>query len=205
VDIQNIFYNIDFSTVAYYRVQLFYSFPTNSTSRMTQGPIGPVSEIFYFYLYNNCLPENTRIAFLNSKGGFDYYTFQSYRQDTRKITSTSYDSRYFSTDLQTPDRDYGRTTKTFGTDVSQEFVVESDYLSVPYGNWLEQLFTSPQVYEVKPDYVSPMDRQDKIYKDLRPIQVLSTQVDTITKKHQKLNKYRITFKSADTFFANRGF
>ena len=64
---------------------------------------------------------------------------------------------------------------------------------------------SPQVYEVKPNYVSPMDRQDKIYMDLRPLQVLSTEVQTITKKHQKLNKYKITFKSGDTFFANQGF
>jgi hypothetical protein len=50
-----------------------------------------------------------------------------------------------------------------------------------------------------------MDRQDKLYKDLTPVQVLSTDVQTITKKHQKLNKYRITLKTADTFFVNRGF
>ena len=205
-DITNLFLSGQtWDNVGYYSVQLFYSYPTNSTDRVTIGPVGPVSETFYFYLYNNCKPENTRIAFLNSKGGYDYFTFTSYRQDTRKITTNSYDSRYFSTDLAGPDVNIGRTSKNFGTDVSQEFVVESDYLSVPVGNWLEQLFSSPQVYEVKPNYISPMDRQDKIYWDLRPIQVLSTQVDKITKKHQKLNKYRITFKSADTFFANRGF
>jgi hypothetical protein len=31
------------------------------------------------------------------------------------------------------------------------------------------------------------------------------EVETITKKHRKLNKYRITLKYADTFFANQGF
>jgi hypothetical protein len=53
--------------------------------------------------------------------------------------------------------------------------------------------------------VSPIDVQNKIYKDLVPVQVLSTEVATITKKHQKLNKYRITLKTADSFFVNRGF
>tara|TARA_R110000868_G_scaffold370916_3_gene634441 strand:+ start:12412 stop:14016 length:1605 start_codon:yes stop_codon:yes gene_type:complete len=206
VDIQNLFLTGQtFDDVAYYSVQLYYSYPTNSTGRTANGPIGPVSETFYFYLYNNCYPENTRIAFLNSKGGYDYFTFKSYRQDTKKISTQSYDSRYFSTDVSGPDVNVGRTNKTFGTDVDREIVLESEFLSVPVAQWIEQLFMSPQVYEVRPNYISPMDRQDKIYWDLRPIQVLSTEVETITKKHRKLNKYRITFKSADTFFANRGF
>jgi hypothetical protein len=206
VDIQNLFLTgQSFSNVAYYTVQLFYSFPTNSTGRTSTGPVGPVSEMFYFYLYNNCQPENTRLSFLNSKGGYDYFTFKSYRQDTKKIKTQSYDSRYFSTDLAGPDFNVGRSVKTFGTDVDREIVLESDYLSVPVGQWLEQMFYSPQVYEVKENFISPMDRQDKIYWDLRPVQILSTEVDTITKKHKKLNKYRITLKYADTFFANQGF
>jgi hypothetical protein len=204
-DISNIFSSVDWSQIAYYRVQLFYSYPTNRTLRVTQGPIGPVSEEFFFYLYENCQPENTRIAFLNAKGGFDYFTFTSYRQDTKKISRQTYDNRYYATNLQSPDRDAGRTVKTFATDIDQEFVIESDYLSNAYGNWLEQLFYSPQVYEVKDDYISPIDRQDKIYKDLRPVQILSTEVETITKKHKKLNKYRITMKYASTFFVNKGF
>jgi hypothetical protein len=205
-DISNIFLSGQtWEDVAYYTVQLFYSYPTNNTSRTSVGPVGPVSETFYFYLYNNCQPENTRICFLNSKGGYDYFTFKSYRQDTKKIKTQSFNSRYFSTDNSGPDINIGRNIKTFGTDVDQEIVLQSDFINVATGQWLEQLFMSPQVYEVRPNYVSPMDRQDKIYWDLRPLQVLSTEVDTITKKHQKLNKYKITFKSGDTFFANQGF
>jgi hypothetical protein len=206
VDITNLINSgITWNNVGYYTVQLYYGFPTDRTGRITAGPIGPTSERFYFYLYNNCQPENTRICFLNQRGGYDYFTFKSYRQDTQKITTQSYDSRYFSTDLNTPDRDFGRTVKTFGTDVNQELVLETDYLSVPTAQWLQQLFSSPQVYEMRPDYISPINSPNIIYKDLRPLQVLSTEVDTITKKHKKLNKYRITFKSADTFFANKGF
>jgi hypothetical protein len=205
-DINNLFLTGQtWDDVAYYTVQLYYSYPTNSASRASVGPVGPVSETFYFYLYDNCLPENTRICWLNDAGGYDYYTFQSYRQNTQKITTQTYDSRYYSTDLAGPDVNVGRSIKSFGSDVSQEMVLESNYLSNPYGNWLEGLFTSPQVYEVKPNYISPMDRQDKIYWDLKPLQVISTEVEHITKKHKKLNKYRITFKSADTFFTNRGF
>ena len=205
-DITNLFLSGQtWENVAYYTVQLFYSYPTNSANRASVGPVGPVSETFYFYLYDNCLPQNTRVCFLNSKGGFDYFTFKAYRQDTKKIKSQSYNSRYFSTDNSGPDINFGRNVKTFGTDVDQEIVVESDFINVATGKWLEELFMSPQVYEVKPNYISPMDRQDKIYWDLRPLQVLSTEVQTITKKHQKLNKYKITFKSGDTFFANQGF
>ena len=206
VDIDNVFVSsIDWSNVAYYTVQLFYAYPTNSASRTSIGPIGPVSEQFYFYIDVNCKPENTRLAFLNTRGGYDYYTFTAYRQDTKKIRTQTYDSRYYSTDLAAPDRDFGRTVKTFDVALDKEIVLESDYLSVPFGNWLEQLFYSPQVYLVQDDFISPMDRQDKVYKDLRPVQILSTEVQTINKNHQKLNKYKITLKNADTFFVNRGF
>jgi hypothetical protein len=204
-DIDKLFTTIDWDTVAYYTVQLCYGLPTNNASRSTTGAIGPISEQFYFYVDTNCQPENTRVAFLNARGGFDYFTFTSYRQDTKKIKTITYDSRYYSTSTQTPDRDFGRSVKTFGTDLDQEIVLESDYLSVAEGNWLEQLFYSPQVYIMRQDYVSPIDRPDKIYKDLTPVQILSTDVDTITKKHKKLNKYRITMKTADTFFVNKGF
>lgn len=204
-DVNNIFTTIDFSTVSYYTVQLYYSYPTNSTNRTLVGPVGPISEIFYFYLYDNCLPEDTRVVWLNNRGGYDYFTFRSYRQDTKKIKSQAYDSRYYATDLQSPDRDWGRSVKTFATDVDNEIVLESSYLNLPDGNWLENLFVSPQVYIMKNDYVSPIDRQDKVYKDLTPVQILSTEVDTINQKHKKLNKYRITLKTSDTFFVNKGF
>ena len=204
-DITNIFATIDWSVIAYYTVQIFYGYPTDVSSRITKGPIGPLSERFYFYLYDNCGPEDTRLAFLNARGGYDYFTFTKFREDVKKISRTTYDNRYYSTNLSSPDRDLGRTTKTFDTSVEREFVLESDYLSEAYGDWLEQLFYSPQVYEMKDDYISPLDRQDKVYKDLRPIQVLSTEVVTINTKHRKLNKYKITCKYADNFFVSKGF
>ena len=205
VDIVNTYSSIDWTNVAYYKAQIFYGYPTNSELRSSVGPVGPLSEAFYFYIYENCLPENTRIVFLNAKGGFDYFTFRSYRNDTTKIDTTTYDSRYYSTNLSSPDRNYGRSNKTFDTNINQEIVLESDYLSVEQGNWLQQLFYSPQVYIDNGDYISPMDRQDKYYKDLTPVTVQSTDVETITKKHRKLNKYRITLKTANNFFVNKGF
>jgi hypothetical protein len=41
--------------------------------------------------------------------------------------------RYYATNLSSPDRDYGRTVKTFNTEVEREFVLESDYLSEEIG------------------------------------------------------------------------
>jgi hypothetical protein len=204
-DIVNLYSSIDWSLVDYYTAQIFYGLPTNDPDRVTTGPVGPLSESFSFYLVDNCQPENTRLAFLNSKGGFDYFTFTSFRNDTKSIKTTTYDNRYYSPNLSSPDRNYGRSVKTFDTQVDREIVLESDYLSVEEGNWLEQLFYSPQVYIMDKDYISPMDRQDKYYKDLKPVTVVSTEVERITKKHRKLNKYRITLKMASSFFVNKGF
>ena len=204
-DVTNLYTDIDWDTVAYYRVQLYYSYPTSDSRRRTVGPIGPISETFYFYLYTNCLPESTRICWLNDNGTYDYFTFRSYRQDTKKVTQQYYDNRYYATNLASADRNVARTNKTYDTSVQQEIVLESYYINLAQGHWLEQLFTSPQIYLLREDYVSPIDRQNKIYKDLRPLQLLSTQVDTITKKHKKLNKYSITFKTGDSYFVNKGF
>jgi len=205
VDINNIFSVVDFDGISYYTVQLYYSYPTNSTNRVTLGPQGPVSEIFYFYLYDNCLPESTRVVWLNDRGGYDYFTFRSYRQNTNKITRKTYDNRYFSTNLASADRNIGRVTKTFNTEVDQDIVLESEYINVAVGNWIEQLFHSPQVYIMKTDFISPIDRQDKVYKDLTPVQVTSTEVDQITKKHKKLNKYKLSLNTSNVFFVNKGF
>ena len=207
VDIQNLFTisGLSWGDVSYYTVQLYSSYPTPTRDGLTTGPVCPISEIFYFYLYDNCLPESTRLVWLNDKGGYDYFTFRSYRQDSKKITASKYDNRYYSTNLSSPDRNLGRTTKTFDTEVNQEVELDTNYLSVAQGQWIEQLFYSPQIYIMRSDYISPIDRQNKIYKDLRPYEVLSTQVDTITKKHQKLNKYKITLRSSDNFFVNKGF
>lgn len=205
VDISNLYTGVTWDNVAYYRVQLFYGLPTYNANRTSTGPIGPISELFYFYLYDNCLPESTRIVWLNEQGGYDYYTFQSYRQDTKKIERQTYDNRYYSTNISSPDRNVGRSTKTFDTNVTQEIVLESDYLSMAQAQWIEQLFVSPQVYIMNSDFISPIDRQNKIYKDLNPVQIISSDVDTINKKHKKLNKYRLTVKTADSFFVNKGF
>lgn len=205
VDIENIYKTIDWGSVGYYTVQVCYGSSTNDPTRDSGGPRGPSSEIFYFYLYNNCSNESTRLAWLNDRGGFDYFTFKSFRSDTKKITRQTYQNKYFSTNINSPDRDIGRFTKTYGTSVEREFVLESDYVNEVYGKWLEQLFYSPQVYEVKDDYISPMDRQDVIYKDLRPVQVTTSEVDEINTNHKKLNKYKITLKYSDAFFTNNGF
>ncbi|CAB5214271.1 hypothetical protein UFOVP185_44 [uncultured Caudovirales phage] len=196
---------VDFSQVAYYRVQLYYGLPTYNTNRLTVGPIGPISEVFYFYMYNNCLPENTRIVWLNDEGGYDYYTFQAFRQDTKKIERSNYDNRYYATNLASPDRNIGRSSKTFDTNVTQEIILDTDYLTTPQSQWLENMFLSPQVYIMNSDYISHIDRQNKIYKDLRPVSIQSTQVDTLNKKHNKLRKYRITLKTGDSYFVNKGF
>ena len=211
-DIDNLYEHavtIDWSNVAYYTVQICGSYPADNVNQnrrnVSVGPVVPVSETFYFYIDTNCGPEDTRVVWLNNRGGYDYYTFNAYRQDTKKISRQTYDNRQYQTNPNSPDRAIGRTIKTFATDIEQEIVLESDFLSLPVANWIEQLFYSPQVYIMKGDYISQVGPNSILYKDLTPTQVLSTEVDTITRKHQKLNKYKITMKVANNFFVNKGF
>ena len=206
---------INQSDVVYYTVQLFSAYSYNYGTRHNSiGPVTPISEIFYFYLCkeegtnrigNCCGRESTRLSFLNPRGGYDYFTFTAYRQDTKKIERKTYDNRHYSPSLNGPDHDFGRSSRVFSQDVSQEIVLETDFINVETGNWLEGLFLSPQVYEVKESFISPLDSQEKVYLDLRPVEIISTEVETITKKHKKLNKYRITLKKSNTFFTNKGF
>ena len=199
--------------IVYYTVQLFSAYDYDYSFRHADlGPIVPVSEIFYFYICGTdysikecCGPENTRLSFLNPRGGYDYFTFKSYRQDTKKIERKTYNNRHYSPSLNGPDHDFGRSSRTFSQDVTEEMVLETDFINVETANWLEGLFLSPQVYEVKESFYSPLDSQEKLYIDLRPVEVISTEVETITKKHKKLNKYRITLKRSNTFFTNKGF
>lgn len=213
-DLNNVWsFNINaapYNTWAYYTIQICGGYPTDNAKRNTNFVAYPISEKFYFYRKDNCLPEDTRVVWLNNRGGYDYYTFTAYRQDTKKISRQTYDNRQYQTNPNSPDRAVGRTIKTFATDIEQEIVLESDFLNLPTGNWIEQLFYSPQVYIMKADYtpqIGPSSDTYKrvLFKDLSPVQIISTEVDTITKKHQKLNKYRISMKVANNFFVNKGF
>ena len=198
--------------IVYYTVQLFGAYSYVTGRHEAFGGLVPVSEIFYFYtcferesIKRCCGPESTRLSFLNPRGGYDYYTFTAFRNDTKKIDRKTYDNRHYSPSLNGPDHDFGRSSRVFNQEVTEEIVLETDYINVEKGEWLQGLFLSPQVYEVRETFISPLDSQEKLYLDLRPVEVISTDVETITKKHKKLNKYRITLKKSNTFFTNKGF
>ena len=208
--IEDIFSNT--TNITYYTVQLYAGYSELSGKKELYGPITPVSEKMYFYtsgsansIRRSCYPESTRLSFLNSRGGFDSFTFKTYRQDTKKIARETFESRYYAPNYQAPDHKWGRSTKQFAADVDREVILDTDFLTVEEGDWLQDLFLSPQVYEVKPSFISPIGCQDDYYMDLTPVQVISTEVETITKKHKKLNKYRITVKYANSYFTNKGF
>lgn len=195
-DLYATYETIDFTNVAYYTVQI--------CGGVTE-PVYPVSEVFYFYLKRDCPKHNTRLVWLNDKGGYDYYTFTDYREDNLKIDRQTFDNKYYSTNIDSPDRDYGRTVRQFDSNVDIETILETEYLTQGEGDWLTQLFYSSQVYEIKESFISPLDQQDILYCDLRPVQILSTEVKKIDKKHQKLSKYRITMKYSNDYFTVKSF
>jgi hypothetical protein len=87
--------------------------------------------------------------------------------------------------LSSPDRNIGRTVKTFDTDVQREFVLESDFLSEPLGDWLQQLFYSPNVYI-----------QDGF--DMVPVVITTSTLNAKTNpRTQKLFNYQITYTLAN--------
>ena len=93
-----------------------------------------------------------RLAWFNSKGGYDYYTFKMKSTQTIDITRDNYESM-----LGTFNQDYysynntgrGKTTRKVGAVLRE--TLETDFIKEEEGQLLESLFTSIRVDIVEND------------------------------------------------------
>lgn len=82
-----------------------------------------------------------RIAWLNSLGGVDYYTFKYISNSSKRITRVNFDKN-----LNYPYTNSSRGLTTYKLDNFDQWSVVSDPLSDGESEWLGDLFTSTEVY-----------------------------------------------------------
>lgn len=91
--------------------------------------------------------EKFRICWLNSLGGFDYYTFNLMKRDYLKVNRGDWDKK-IGYGYQIGDR--GKTINYVNGD--QSIVVTTDWLTNQENNFIQNLFTSPSIYYIDSQY-----------------------------------------------------
>ena len=125
------------SSVAYYEVRFLSGFGQVTTTKQT-------------YLVNDvCTRNNTyRFHFLNKLGGFDSFTFYRASTKTSSINRSSY-KKVASIPLSASTIGYSANSRgrvDFDVKSSDNIKALSDWINEETMAWLDELFTSPEVY-----------------------------------------------------------
>ena len=164
------------SNVAYYTVSLL-------------DGLTDVSEVKWFQLDKRCTNNTTkRFLFLGRLSGMESYSFTLRNTRKTKISRSEYTRLSGSFTAASPTswtigkEERGRSV--IGVNAQDEFEATTNWLSETEAIWLEELFTSPEVYVY--------DENGNIL----PIIITSTQYEEITKKQRKMILYKITYEYA---------
>jgi hypothetical protein len=128
------------SSVAYYTINLTNNIGTQSSEMMT------------YYIDKTCTnSEEFPVYFKNNYGGFDTYSFYKKSKRIAEISRKTYQKNvgsligskwnYLTTDA-------GEVT--MDTQISDKYLLNSDWITDNTAKWLKQLFTSPEVYLYDP-------------------------------------------------------
>jgi hypothetical protein len=106
-----------------------------------------------FKIIRECSPyEAVQIIFLDKLGSFIPYTFTRVNRETKTIGRTEWGrdfGRYPSSVGNWNNKSWGRGMSTLDTDVQENFVLNSNWISEADGNYLVELMQSPEAYVVK--------------------------------------------------------
>lgn len=127
----------------------------------------PVSEIFTFNVVKNCNRagvEQLQIMWRNRYGMFDYYTFNAGKDEGINIERQTYKTWTVDWGGANPSKEhYSRGLTDGKVTMSEVHVINSGFLNQPDFMFLEELYTSNQVFEIKKDGV------------IRPINIINTE------------------------------
>lgn len=114
-----------------------------------------VSEIFTFNIVDNCSRssnQHLQLMFLNRYGFYDYYTFIANRYEGLDIQRQTYKSWNTDWGSANPSKaQYSRGLTDSEVAINQTIVVNTGFINQPDFEFLEELYTSNQVYEIQPD------------------------------------------------------
>ena len=126
-----------------------------------------VSEIFRFNLEDNCsrsATQHLQLMFLNRYGHYDYYTFLAERNEGINIERQTYSSWNLDWGSSDPNQaPYSRGLTDSDVVMNQTVVVNTGFINQPDFMFLEELYTSNEVYEIQTDGT------------LRPVNIINTE------------------------------
>jgi hypothetical protein len=126
--------------------------PTGFTEGICSGYTA-VSEIFQFNVEPNCsrsANQHLQLMFLNRYGHYDYYTFLANRYEGLNIERQTYQE--YNTDWGSANPNwvqYSRGLTDSEVTMAQTVIVNSGFINQPDFEFLEELYTSNEVYEIQ--------------------------------------------------------
>ena len=128
--------------------------PTSWTEGNCSG-YTPVSEVFTYNITcgpTRSLNQHLQLMWLNRYGHYDYYTFLFNRYEGLNINRQTYKSWNIDWGSDNPVKtQYSRGLTDSEVQMTETIVINSGFVNNPTFQWLEELFTSNQVYEIQTD------------------------------------------------------
>jgi len=143
----------------------------------------PVSEIFQFNVSTDCNQfGNEQMMFKNRYGAWDYFLFTRARIEgvgIERETYGQYNTTWGSSDPMKTN--YSRGLTDFQVGMTETHICNSGFLSQPEFVWLEELYTSNDVYLIKEDG------------NIFPINIISTEFVRKTKGNRQIVNIELTY------------
>ena len=159
--------------------------PTGYTEGNCSG-FTPVSEIFTFNIEPICSRAGQNVQrqlmFKNRYGHYDYYTFTAGKDEGLDIERQSYKKWSVDWGSSNPSKEYySRGTTDATVTMTETHVINTGFLNQPDFMFLEELYTSNEVYEIQEDG------------NLRPINIVNTEFLRKNKGNKTIVNLELTY------------
>tara|TARA_R110000824_G_scaffold51324_6_gene143258 strand:- start:4419 stop:5891 length:1473 start_codon:yes stop_codon:yes gene_type:complete len=154
-----------------------------------------ISDDYYFYNQEVCKGfEKFRLTWLNRLGVWDYFNFT--KKNVRKVNSKreTYQQIKGSWNETTYKKHgYKGGTKTFSTNSKEVVTLQTDYITEAAAAWLEELFTSPDVFVLQERSTDSSlgTISNLVNKYIQPCVVTTSSYTKKTTANDKLKQYTI--------------
>ncbi len=151
-----------------------------------------VSQLYLFNIIDDDCKgfEKIRLTWLNRLGAWDYYSFTKRNVRTVETQRTSYkqiSGLYNESVFMT--HGYKGGKKTFYTNAKERVTLNTDFVTESTATWLEELFTSPEVYIL--NEFSTDGSEGYINKYVQPVTITSSTYTKQTRANDDLLQYTL--------------
>ena len=144
-----------------------------------------ISEVFTFNL--ECIPtrssnQHLQLMFQNRYGHYDYYTFIAGRYQGIGIERQTYNQWNIDWGSSDPNKtQYSRGVTDSQVQMNETVVVHTGFINQPDFEFLEELYTSSEVYEIQPNG------------GLRPVNIISTEFEKKIQGNRSIFDLELTY------------